>query len=343
MKKLYFLSGLCFMLLLSAPQAKAQFDIGNILEAGIQDASTYLQNYVEPAFRGFGSGLNTGWYNTAQPHKFLGFDITVNVSAAIVPTNMESFTFRNSDYNNVFFKDAAQVDAPTLMGQNLGADDLPELSFRDFNDADNDGNTNEELLRVSALTGLGLEEDFPINAVPVPMAQVGVGLFKGTELKVRYLPEIDIDGEGSVELFGLGVMHDIKQWLPGGGLIPLELSAFVGYTNMKSSIFIDTEAGQSINFDASAWTAQIIASKKLLFFTVFGGVGYSNSNVDFSMLGTFETETETLVDPIDFSFSDNGFRANAGLRIKLLFLTFTGEYTVQEFNTLTAGVGISIR
>lgn len=343
MKKFYFLGCVSLMLFFSAQQVKAQFDIGNILESGVSDASTYLQSYVEPAFRGFGSGLNSGWYNTAQPHQFLGFDITVNISAAMVPTALETFTFRNSDYSNVFYRDGSQVNVPTLMGQNLGADDLPELSFRDFNDLDNDGDTNDELLRISALTGLGLEEQLPVNAVPVPMAQIGIGLPKGTELKVRFLPEIDLDGEGSVQLFGLGVVHDIKQWLPGGDMLPLDLSAFVGFTNMKSSIVIDSDAGQTANFNASAWTAQVIASKQLLFFTFFGGVGYSNSNVDFSMLGTYETETETLVDPIDFSFSDSGLRANAGLRIKLLFLTLTGEYTIQEFNTITAGVGISIR
>ncbi|NQZ77234.1 MAG: hypothetical protein HRT61_14205 [Ekhidna sp.] len=66
---------LIVILLAIAPYlGKAQVDFGTFLEASAEDANTLLENYLRPAFLGFGYGINSGWYNTAKPHKLLGFD-----------------------------------------------------------------------------------------------------------------------------------------------------------------------------------------------------------------------------------------------------------------------------
>lgn len=329
-----FIAGL--MLLMTSFGLRAQ-DFDAFLEAGIADANKLLESYMQPAFEGFGYGMANGWYNTAATHKVLGFDLSVTVSAARVPTSREFFTFRNSDYSNVRYDGGASVDIPTLFGPNLGADDLPQLTFLD-------PDTGEEIVRISAPTGLGVEEDFmPFNAVPVPMAQIGLGLPKGFELKLRYVPEQTIDEDGSVKLFGIGVMHDIKQWLPGEKILPFDLSVFLGYTNLQSSIFIDVDENQTAEFDASSVVAQGVISKKILFLTAFAGVGYSSYDVGFNMLGTYTTETSTFTNPIGLNYKKGGLRTNVGVRLKLLFLTLTGEYAFQEYNTMSVGFGFSFR
>ncbi len=332
-------------LLVSLPfSSKAQIGFDSFLEAGVEDANKLLESYLEPAFVGFGFGMNSGWYNTAKPHKLFGFDINVAVSVSRVPTANEVFTFRNSDYTNVRLTNGTSAELPTLFGPNLGADQLPELTF-----LDGDGN---ELIRITAPTGLGIEEDFTMNAVPTPMIQAGIGLFKGTELKLRIIPESvttstfsDNDAFG-LNVFGIGLMHDIKQWLPASKLLPFDLSVFFGYTKLEAFMKFDPDDptnNQTANFDASAMTFQGVISKKLAMFTVFGGLGYAKSDIDFGLNGTFETESTILNDPIAFNFSNSGVRANLGLRLKLLFLTVTGEYAMQEYNTLTASVGFSFR
>ena len=329
-----FIAGL--MLLSTSFGLRAQ-DFDSFLEAGIADANKLLESYMQPAFEGFGYGMASGWYNTAKTHKVLGFDLSVTVSASRVPTGAEFFTFRNSDYSNVRYDGGSSVDIPTLFGPNLGADDLPQLTFLD-------PNTQEEIIRISAPTGLGVEEDFmPFNAVPVPMAQIGLGLPKGFELKLRYVPEQNFDGDGTVKLFGIGVMHDIKQWLPGEKILPFDLSAFVGYTSLNSQIFIDEALGQTAEFDASSIVVQAVASKKILFLTAFAGLGYSSYDVGFNMLGNYTTETSTFSNPISLNYKKGGMRTNVGVRLKLLFLTITGEYAFQEYNTMSVGVGVSIR
>lgn len=325
------------MLMTTSFGLRAQLDFDSFLEAGIQDANKLLEGYMQPAFEGFGYGLASGWYNTAKPHKVLGFDLSITVSAARVPTSAEFFTFRNSDYTNVRYDGGTSVNIPTMFGPNLGADDLPQLTFLD-------PDTGEEVIRISAPTGLGVEEDFmPFNAVPVPMAQIGIGLPKGFELKLRYVPEQTIEEDGNVSLFGIGVMHDIKQWLPGKKLLPFDLSVFVGYTKLTSQVFIDKDLNQLGEFDASSMVAQAVISKKLLFFTAFAGLGYSNYDIGFNMLGTYTTETSSFTDPISLNYKNNGLRTNVGVRLKLLFLTLTGEYAFQEYNTMSVGVGFSFR
>ena len=143
--------------------SKAQGGLDGLLEAGFEDATTMLKHYMEPAFVGVGYGLQSGWYNTAKVHNFLGFDLSITASASKVPDEKEFYTFLNSEFNNFYYADGNSVEVPTLLGPNLGADDLPQLSVRDFNDIDNDGDFQEELVRISAPTGLGLEEEFPIK------------------------------------------------------------------------------------------------------------------------------------------------------------------------------------
>ena len=315
----------------------AQLDFDSFLEAGISDANTLLQSYLEPGFQGVGYGLNGGWYNTARPHQTLGFELSISASAAIVPTSAQFFTFNNSDYQNVRLSDNNRNQLPTLFGPNLGADDLPELTFLD-------PDTGDEVIRISAPTGLGIDEELPFNAVPTPMLQLSLGLIKGTDLKVRYVPTTSFgEDDGEVSLFGLGIMHDIKQHIPGIKLLPFDLSVFAGFTNLKTTLAVDAALNQFAELETKGLLVQALVSKKLAFVTAYGGIGYSRATTTFNLLGTYSTETNSYTNPINLDFENSGMRANVGLRFRLLFFNVFGEYAFQEYNTATVGIGFSFR
>jgi len=316
--------------------SKAQLDFDSFLEAGLADANKLLEAYMAPAFKGIGYGVNAGWYNTARPHKTLGFDLNITVNAAMVPTSGEFFTFNNADYTNVKLSNGSSAQLPTLFGPNLGADDLPELRFLD---------NGEETIRISAPTGLGLDEVLPMNAVPSPMIQLGIGLIKGTDLKIRYTPDISLgdEDEGSVKLFGIGVMHDIKQYLPVVNKLPFDLSMFFGYTNLKTSIAVDSDLNQFAEFETKGTVIQALISKKIALLTVYGGLGYAKSKTTFGLNGVYTTENSSYTDPINLAYENGGLKANIGLRIRLLFFNLFGEYSFQEYNTATVGIGFSFR
>ena len=43
------------------------------------DTEQLIEGYMSPFGKWFGTGLNSGWYNTGKPHQFPGFDITAGV------------------------------------------------------------------------------------------------------------------------------------------------------------------------------------------------------------------------------------------------------------------------
>ena len=329
----------------------AQIDLGTFLEGGVEDANKLLENYFEPVFIGVGTGLAGSWYNTGKPHKLLGFDITVNANFAYVPTADQTFTFNNSDYENIKLSDGVSEELPTFAGSTLPAENLPRLQFYDgpWDDA---GST--EQLEVSALTGLGLEEtSYPFvksGAIPTAMVQLGIGLMKGTELKFRFFPERsfgDSSEEITAKLFGFGIMHDFKQWIPGLKKLPFDLSIFYGWSNLKTSMNINQDnnsnSDQQAVFNVKGSTFQIIASKKISLLTVYTGLGFISSSTGFQMLGEYETETGTFNDPIDFEYNIGGAKLNFGARMKLLIFTIHAEYAFQKYNTFNLGFGLSIR
>lgn len=315
----------------------AQSDIDVYLEAGAEDASKLIESYLTPALNGFGYGMNNGWYNTAKAHKTLGFDLTVTVSAVKVPSSQQFFTFRNSDYENIKLVNGETAQLPTLMGPN---EDGPELEIYD-----EDGQATG--VSVTSIPGLGLKDEIGINAVPVPMAQLGIGIAKNTDLKFRYIPKIDLDGDGDIGLFGIGVMHDVKQWIPGIKLLPFDLSALVGYTKLTANYNLEGNIdgnNQKGEFSATGLTFQGIISKQFSVLTLYGGLGYNSTNTSVKVLGTYELEDfDTLHDPVDLSFGEGSMMLTAGFRLKLAILTLHADYTLNKYPVITAGVGFSVR
>ena len=341
MKKLYIIIIISFSATLSYSQ-----NLDGFLEGGVQNGSALLGNYMRPAFEGFGYAMNSGWYNTGKPHKLLGFDITFGPAFALVPDNRKFSTFDASEYSNIGIAAPLNPNSPytnrmpTMFGPNLNADDLPFLIF-------NEGTSDE--IRITVPTGIGLDEVLPVPApVPGVYAQVGIGLIKNTDLKIRLLPQqkFDFDGKSfTTNMFGLGVMHDIKQWIPGLKMLPFDLSGFFAFSRMSNTFAFDAnDPSKVLEFNVNGTTFQGIISKKLALLTVYGGLGYMSSSTDFSMKGNYEIQSGTVyTDPISIKSNNGSMRANVGMRLKILILTISAEYAIQEYNTLTAGIGIAVR
>lgn len=316
----------------------AQDNLDIYLEAGIDDAEKLTQSYLSPIMKGFGYGINNGWYNTAKTHKIVGFDLTVTAHAVFAPKSSQFFTFNQEDYNNIKLVNGESDQIPTAFGP---AEEGPQLEILDEN-GEPTGTT------FNAIEGLGIKEEIGHNIVPVPMAQLSIGTVKNTDLKLRYIPAIDI-GDGEVSLWGIGVMHDVKQWIPGIKHLPFDLSALVGYTKMTSSYDLqglsDTGNGkQELLLNAGGLSIQGIISKKISVLTVYGGVGYNKVKSSVEINGHFELEDDrTLEDPINLTFGEGSLRATAGFRLKLTILTLHADYTINKYPILSAGVGFSVR
>lgn len=321
------------------------FNFDDFLRASASDANTLIGEYMNPAMTGFGYSINGGWYNTAKTHKKLGFDLTVTVNAAQVPDAAETFLFRNSDYSNIRLANGTSADLPTLMGSDGQAPTLESFS--------NVGG-QEIVTQFQAPQGLGLGN---FNVVPAPTINLGVGLIKNTDLKVRYMPEVS-SNDFKMDLVGFGIMHDIKQYIPFLKRLPIDVSVLAAYTSANVTYDLNDlgvdGSNQEAGYDITAWTAQLLVSKKLALFTFYGGVGYNNATTSLKMTGEYIIQEATnvggqnvpevtITDPIDLEFESNGVRATVGLRIKLAVLTIHADYTAQEYNVIAGGIGLAIR
>ena len=317
---------------------KAQDNLDIYLEAGKDDATKLTESYLTPIMKGFGYGLNNGWYNTAKAHKTLGFDLTVTAHAVFAPKSSQYFIFKDEAYSNIRLAHGESNQLPTAFGP---ASEGPRLEILDEN-GEPTGTT------FNAVEGLGIKEELGHNIVPVPMVQLGIGIVKNTDIKLRYIPTIDI-GDGEVSLWGIGVMHDVKQWIPGIKHLPFDLSALVGYTKMTTSYDLQGlsntgDGSQELLLNAGALSVQGIISKKMSVLTLYGGVGYNKTTSSIVVNGVFELEdNRVLEDPIDFTFGEGSLRATAGFQLKLAILTLHADYTINKYPILSAGLGFSVR
>lgn len=340
MNKIYkFIACILMINLASTPQVGyAQDELGNLIKGSLKDATYLTEGYVAPIMNSIGNGLNQGWYTTAKPHKKFGFDLTFSATLVYVPTADQFYQVDNNrleeaklvSFDGQQVSSTGSANVPTI----FGPDKKPayEVNGEPFNGP----------------PGLDLKNAIKIaNALPVPMYQLGFGLPKGFELKVRYSPTLKAK-DLKFDLFGIGVLHDIKQYLPGIKSLPFDLSAFVGYTNMKLEQKINATAGanQRAEVAFNSATIQALISKKISVLTVYGSVGYNIAKSKLAIKGTYDTNEDgqtDVTDPVNLDFSTSGVRATGGIRLKFAVFTLHGDYTLSKYNMLNAGFGISVR
>lgn len=335
MKKLRFIGILIITLMIS--KATIGQGLGDLIVGGKADANYLVSGYASPLIKAFGTGLNQGWYNTADTHKFPGGDLTLSVALVGAPSADRLFTVDNTKLQELQLDGVPATgkgDIPTFFGP---TSTNQQFSLKDLSTQ-----------KYSAPSGI-------ISRIPVPVANIGIGLPKGFTIKIRYIPTLNLNAVAeqlefssmSLGLWGVGVMHDFKQYIPGLKSLPFSMSVFAGYTRFNMELVMDESQGQKGKTEVSSTTIQVLASKKLAVLTVYGGVGYDISNGDLNLKGTYNFNTgvgtTTITDPVDFSTSASSPRITAGLRLKLGPITFHGDYTQAKYSAITAGFGVSVR
>tara|TARA_B100000427_G_C15487200_1_gene585880 strand:- start:443 stop:1483 length:1041 start_codon:yes stop_codon:yes gene_type:complete len=299
------------------------------------DTEKLIEGYFSPLGGWYGTGLNSGWYNTGKPHQFPGFDITFGIHFIKPPESAASFT---PNVDNLFGSSngAPISELPTFIGDGTNV----PIFYQD------PGGQLVELFQAPG--GGNIRTD---DVWPMPYLQGSIGLIKKTEILFRFTPKIDVE-ELTMRYWGIGIKHDIKQWVPGISELPFDLSFVGGYSNLNSSLELDQD-GQELIFDVKAFNSNIVLSKKLSVFTPYLGVGYQYAKSFLDLKGDYvildwngneiiEGEDFTVSDPFSFSFGGvNGFKATTGARLKLFLFTIHVEYTMAEYNTFTFGIGLN--
>ncbi len=349
--KLISWSSLSVVMLLSASvKAQNEDDLIRFLQAGQEDGGKLITAYISPVIEGLSYALNGAWFHTAKPHKLGGFDINIAVTPVFMPKSRDYFDPESLDLTTIVgFTNTTNPggNAPTIIGPN-------DRTTYDV-DFDDDDIADESF---SGPEGLNLRETIKVAPIGSPMIQIGVGLIKGTDVMIRFVPKVTIGGT-ETKLFGLGFRHDIKQHIPAIKMLPFDLSvmaaytAFEGKTNLSglATEFPPETPGttQEVIYKFNAFLLQALVSKKLSFVTFFGGVGYNGIKTSADVKGSYQFfggESNggfNLTNPYSADFKNNSMRLDVGMRLNILAFYLYGNYSVQEFNALTVGLGFTFR
>lgn len=311
---------------LSLGKANAQGDVAAVMKAGLDDANKVMNAYFEPFAESFGMGLGQNWYNTAAPLKLLRFNVQLGASFIPIPDERKMFEIAPLGLQNLRPTDPTVTTAPTLHGEGDG----PVWAIYGKNPTDGSE------IKIQEIAGLTSGAGLAANAAP--FVQFNLGLIKKTEISIRYVPTLDFstlgsdDLTGSAGLWGIGVKHDLMQWIPFLGKLPFSLSGYFNYTALNvefgtsvpgpsasdygpstgpgsvTGFRFDGAAGdysnQKLALSANAMGFGVILSKKLLMFTPYASAGFLRSSFSLKTAGDYAIPTgvelnDATVDPTD--------------------------------------------
>jgi hypothetical protein len=107
-----------------------------------------------------------------------------------------------------------------------------------------------------------------------------------------------------------------------------------------------------MTFDADTFTIQALASIDLPVISAFAGLGYNYGDSQFKVSGDYSidyyiadmpTISRVLNDPVSIASDASGVMGVVGARLNLLFIKIFANYTIQEYNTLAAGISFNFR
>ncbi len=311
--------------------------------------------YMEPFSTAFGSTMNAGLYHTAKPHKLLGFDISIKAMMAMVPDDGKSFTFQmpqeipldaasipglSSDItlnaNNIY--NPFDLETPTVFGEDTLRDFQAEFLLLKQEIAAQLGvpvsSVSDALVNeVLPYTRIVLPPGVNLDYLPLPLAQVSVGLPRQTEVLLRLIPKTEIHEDvGELSLLGIGVKHSVSQYFP---MFPVDVAAQFAYQKL--------EVGDIVTSTHTCFS--LIASKKFFIITPYVGLGMESSNIEIDY--TIEYPENPSLDGTEVKFDlegDNGFRARAGFSLTFFpLLKLTADYGIGNYNVATLGLSLSLR
>lgn len=290
----------CLAAALSAvPPARAQ---SNTLETTLrQYGETTVRGYIQPLADLFAANMSSGYYHSAGiPAGRVRVALDIVAMGTKVEDKHRTYTARTPEG----FTPESFETATVFGGQGTTVTDPSGAEYRG-----SDG---------------FIDADYLPSAVP----QLTVSFLR-TEATVRYLPSsafksfLEEQDFPETSLIGLGLRHDIGQYLP---MLPLDLSigAFYSAVEMKDIV------------DFSGLSVGVQASKAFSMLTLYGGLASESGTMRLTYTPSDPSEA-----PVDLDVdAEGGIRMTGGALLRLGFLQVFGDASVGPFTAYSGGIRI---
>jgi hypothetical protein len=330
--------------------AKAQADALIILAGGTDDANKLIGAYMSPMGQSFSQALGQNWFNTANSLKTLRFNVQAGVTVIQIPEQHKFFDPASLQLSALKAIGGNPNKVPTLAADRSAT--TPQwVVTGSVPDSSNPGGTRQ--VEYPALgevfRGLGLSMAF------APYIQANIGVMKNTELNIRYAPTLDLSSvggglipdhilSGKINFWGVGVKHELLQWIPVAKVLPFSLSLYANHSRMsyeldariEPSIFttysvspaiqvtnrriIGTEdfSRQQLFMEGSATGVGIVLSKKFLALTPYASIGMQNSFFNLAAKGNYAVRSGLTPNPANpAQFTEEWTSVNNPVNIKI--------------------------
>jgi len=276
-------------------------DVENVLN----DLVFVSQRFVSPAADASVYQSTASWYSTAKGLDLFEIDASIHFNVLPIGGKQKTYDVSNSDFSNLVIRGANSAEVPTALGDDTEV-------FYDFTI---DGETFE----MQAFEGV--KENIIIH----PFLQASVGLWKETDLTVRYSPKIKFD-RSDYTILGGAIKHNISQYFRTEGKEGIELAVLASYSRFDLNLgFDDFELKSTddttpplavfngLTIEAQALLVQAIVSRRFEAFEIQGALGYTSSQVDYFIKG----ETSPFLDLFNQALvvleeTRNGFKGDVG-------------------------------
>ena len=247
----------------------------------LEDMLYISSKYVSPAASASAYQSSSSWYSSAESVGKFKVDVSLHFNVLPIPKKQKTFIINNNELISMNVRGAQSTEIPTAIG---GDTDV----FFDFM-------IDEEAYEWQAFEGIKQ------NTVAHPYLQATVGLWKETDLTIRYAPKIQIE-TSSYEIFGGAIKHNVTQYFRknSSNSNPLEVAALVSYSVFNLDLNFDEVAIKptdpdsgtgalttidAIIIDADSWLYQVIASKRVNKFEFSGAFGVTSNQFNYKLGG----------------------------------------------------------
>lgn len=318
--------------------------------------------YVKPVISAFGSNLNSGWVSQVPSATVLGFHLDFKI---IAMGSFFSSDVKNFGAQGGFFFSGSQTDQ-ILQNSNLTPSTMGQANYNDLRQA---MISKQFTVTFSGPTIIGKKSDhlkiiFPSQTVtssnglnnytvqqyavdvpqvygyldelsgfPTAAAQLTVGTVFGTNVAIRYFPDVNIQNMGKFSFFGAGFIHNPGVWFPN----PLPVDIGIGFFAQKMKV--------GDIFETKTTQLGVYVSKTFGFIvsiTPYAGLTTETSKTTVSYnYQSNQTINGTPVPPVKISFElegENSSSAVIGFNLHLAVVNINADYKFAKTSTASAGV-----
>ena len=271
MPKRLLIKSIAIVLFFSSQMAQSQSleDIQKLSDL-VNDAVYFTKIFVTPATDAAVYQASNGWMNTPKKAELWDLNVGLHGNVFFVPKSNRNFIISNSDFK-FFTVPNGSAEVQTA----LGSDEQILLT----------GTINNQPVNVKTPEGVSAE------AVQYVYLQASLGLWYGTELITKFSPVVKI-GNFDYQVYGLGLKHNLDQYIPSMEKNNLRLAAMASYGREDLGVkFLDvqTQYGNlglnQLTSEIDTYQFQVNFSKQFSKLELGTGLIFNSSNFNYKMGG----------------------------------------------------------